>query len=311
MRFEALAVVVAVGCYDPRPTAGVACTSACPGDQICVAGFCRDPGGPGDDAAIDSPDIDAPIDGSPDVDTDGDGHFDNEDNCITLANANQHDEDADMLGDACDPCPHIAIGGATDTDTDGVGDACDPAPTSAKQQWLVFDPLTSRATEWNVFDNVTFGADSMTITDGRLRYMRGGANLRVQIGGDLTILTPAIGHQMVIEVSHTDNTHYYYAELYSQDTGGDLKLTRRNENEYPTLDLEGYASLPQGPFAWTLDVSVAAQTIGVSARHGGTQFPALQGAAITGQDIIASPFIHIGASNIALRVDYFALIVTN
>jgi hypothetical protein len=309
VRFVALAVVVTVGCYDPRPLAGVACTSECPGDQTCIDGFCRDPGYVGD-AAIDGEPADAPIDGNPSVDTDGDGHFDDEDNCIAVANTNQHDEDADDLGDACDPCPHIAIGGAADGDTDGVGDACDPAPTSAKQRWLVFDPLLTRATEWTVFDGVTFGVDSMTIDSGRLRYIRPVSNFRVQIAGDLAIVDATDGHQMVIEVSAADNTHYYYGEVYGGPDGGDLKLTRRDDEMYPTVDIESYAALPQGAFAWTLDISVASQTIGLVARHGATLFPALQGVAVNGSPMIASPHIHIGTGNIRLRVDYFAVIET-
>lgn len=304
MAHAAIIAVVLAGCYAPRVTPGVACTSACPGDQVCIDGFCRDPD------SLDAAVGDATIDGAPGVDTDGDGATDDRDNCIAAANPDQHDEDADLLGDLCDPCPHVALGGATDSDSDGVGDACDPAPTSADQRWLVFDPLTSRAAEWMVFSGVTFGTDSMTFETGHARFLLVTSDVRIQIAGELEIIEPAMGHQMVVEVSHADPTHYYYGEVYSEGTAGDLKLTRRNDNAFPFLDLESYGALPQGAFAWTFDVSVTAQKLALSARHAATQFPTLHGAAPSDQPLVASPFIHVGTENIRMRVDYLALIET-
>jgi hypothetical protein len=63
----------------------------------------------------------------PGPDFDGDGIANADDNCPTIANADQADADGDGLGDACDPCPfgpelHV------DADGDGVDDACDPCP---------------------------------------------------------------------------------------------------------------------------------------------------------------------------------------
>ena len=81
--------------------------------------------------AIDAPDSDAPVDGSPDVDSDADGLSDAVDNCPMMANANQRDWDADTHGDVCDRCPHLASGPDPDGDGDGVGDPCDPRPTLA------------------------------------------------------------------------------------------------------------------------------------------------------------------------------------
>jgi len=93
----------------------------------------------------DTPPIDAPpdvaIDGSPTVDTDGDGVFDATDNCQLVANANQHDEDADTIGDPCDPCPQLANAN-TDTDGDKIGDACDPHPNATGDVLVRFDPFT-------------------------------------------------------------------------------------------------------------------------------------------------------------------------
>jgi hypothetical protein len=72
------------------------------------------------------------------VDTDGDGITDASDNCPTVANADQANNDGDSFGDACDPdddndgvldatdnCQFTANVGQADADSDGAGDACD------------------------------------------------------------------------------------------------------------------------------------------------------------------------------------------
>jgi hypothetical protein len=79
-------------------------------------------------------------------DRDGDGVFDDYDNCPDVANPTQANADFDMLGDACDSstsmtdtdrdgipdagdnCPMVANPGQQDADRDGAGDACDSTP---------------------------------------------------------------------------------------------------------------------------------------------------------------------------------------
>jgi hypothetical protein len=63
-----------------------------------------------------------------DNDMDLDGVKDDVDNCPTVTNAFQGNEDGDKFGDACDPCPTIADDNPIDSDGDGVADACDPKP---------------------------------------------------------------------------------------------------------------------------------------------------------------------------------------
>ncbi len=59
------------------------------------------------------------------VDTDGDGIFDLEDNCVNTSNPGQADSDNDGAGDVCDNCPNDANPNQEDNDNDGLGDLCD------------------------------------------------------------------------------------------------------------------------------------------------------------------------------------------
>ncbi len=74
-------------------------------------------------------------------DTDGDGIYDDEDNCPDDANPGQEDSDEDGIGDVCDSdndgdgvddstdnCPGIANPDQADSDSDGEGDICDNCP---------------------------------------------------------------------------------------------------------------------------------------------------------------------------------------
>jgi hypothetical protein len=62
-------------------------------------------------------------------DFDLDGILDADDNCPTVINVNQGNEDGDKFGDACDPCPVVADDDPPNADGDEVADACDPLPT--------------------------------------------------------------------------------------------------------------------------------------------------------------------------------------
>ena len=87
---------------------------------------------------VDSFEISAPVN----EDSDGDGILNSEDNCPSIANADQLDTDGDGIGDVCDQtptgdddedgvdnavdnCPNTANTNQLDSDDDGIGDVCD------------------------------------------------------------------------------------------------------------------------------------------------------------------------------------------
>ncbi|MGB7061096.1 MAG: thrombospondin type 3 repeat-containing protein, partial [Candidatus Zixiibacteriota bacterium] len=64
-------------------------------------------------------------------DGDGDGVYDDIDNCPAIPNPGQEDADGDDVGDVCDNCPNTYNAGQHDGDGDGVGTLCDNCPNDA------------------------------------------------------------------------------------------------------------------------------------------------------------------------------------
>jgi len=134
-------VVIAAlaACYSPsyRDCEVLCASGTCPAGFSCEQGVCRTAGFSGacgqmnDDMGMPA---DAEIDGNAMLDTDMDGKNDAIDNCRTISNPDQANEDGDVFGDVCDPCPPLAtylennvvMDANLDSDNDLVGDGCDP-----------------------------------------------------------------------------------------------------------------------------------------------------------------------------------------
>jgi hypothetical protein len=126
------------------------------------AGNCLDAG--------EDPTLDAPR-GDPAVDSDGDGVFDDTDNCVAIVNPAQHDDDTDGYGDVCDNCPTVMNTSQTNAGelgagqvADSVGDACDPRPAQSGESIRYFEPFAGAAlaTDWTVMSGTwTLSGDAV------------------------------------------------------------------------------------------------------------------------------------------------------
>jgi hypothetical protein len=174
-RISRYAPIALAACFSPQPNAGLPCAPAgseprCPSGLVCV-----DSGGGetceldavagGDAATADARPPDAiPVDGSPTLDSDGDGVVDAIDNCPQQPNPPQYDEDGDNLGDLCDPCP-VDVDNA-DPDGDEVGGPCDPDPSTPGNAIAAFADFNEMPAGWTAVGGVTFDSGDAMFVSG-------------------------------------------------------------------------------------------------------------------------------------------------
>ena len=315
MRSVVWTAIVASGCYAPTIVPGTPCDVACPTGLTCVDHICREPGYVPDAASlIDSPAV--PSDGpGPDglADLDGDGVLNAADNCPTLANADQHNEDADPFGDVCDPCPHLA---GTAADGDGVGDACDPQPMIAKQKWLLFDPFAASRPAWDYVSGTTLIADQLQMTGANPNSAF--SRLPAQITGELRIVTAGqivsvgTGTPHALSIAFGVNgagTNYHYVQFYDAGPGsGTISISKAQSSTFTELVGDTYAGiLPSGGWSIQIDESVSASTIAFASRLGGVAHPALSAAAPTHT---TGTGVSLLVRNCQVRFGYFGIIAT-
>ena len=92
--------------------------------------------GGGDDGSVSRIWDAAESEGGGEVDSDGDGIANSEDNCPQDANPSQTNSDGDDYGDVCDNCPETDNPEQTNSDSDDYGDACDDCPENSGQYSL-------------------------------------------------------------------------------------------------------------------------------------------------------------------------------
>jgi len=144
---------------------------------------------------------------TPPVDTDGDGFFDDEDNCPALANAGQEDLDADGVGDACDNCPDEANADQLDTDLDGEGDVCECNPNPGVGSIEILYNLAGstfdiRNTPFGLGDQLNvIGPGTMT-----MRFQDDGAG-NVLTGGPASVVQYAMTQNFVVSGNPTVTTN--------------------------------------------------------------------------------------------------------
>jgi hypothetical protein len=240
-----LLCALASACYEPIVPEGAPCDDAspCPTEQTCVAMHCR--------YALPASDSGAP------GDLDNDGVPDDIDNCPTVPNPDQANEDGDRFGDACDPCPIDSDDNPVDSDGDGVADPCDPHPETPGDQIVLFEGFHNGVpTSWQVIGQATQAGDDIEAV--------------AAAGNHAALVPPVVSAQnmtvttlLVIESSTVGNNLESWASIVapydpSADTGIWCEIFNPATNEPLQKDVDifdgiGMAAKGSNNFDWQLD----------------------------------------------------------
>jgi len=256
--------------------------------------FSLSPGAPPDDDA--GTDDATPIDGSPNVDSDGDGAFDDVDNCRIVVNADQRDWDDDDHGDVCDRCPHVAAALDLDGDGDGVGDECDPRPAIGGDQRVIWQGFYDQddLAGWRNWMNIgawssTTGLSQMnaaaglTLLDSPMTY----GNLYVATRMEVVEVLPNETSEIGICGGDIPQGTQYYCCAVNGKLGKSVRATSawagqgQIEGEVPWLGTLGVGSLLDvtGTMTSTLSTCTFAQG-GVTATTSTVRGPPAPGSAV-------------------------------
>jgi hypothetical protein len=254
-----LFVLALAGCYAPHFAPGVPCDESapvCPAGQACVNGVCG-----GDDVAPDARDGLGGDSGTSDAlpvieDMDQDGIANLADNCPTIANADQANEDGDKFGDACDPCPIDANDSPVDSDGDGVADACDPHPNAAGDKIVLFEGFHAGIPgTWTVVGTAAAGTNEIALTTVANNHTAvvapvgplGNATLTASLIVDMQVgsADSAATITMPYDASTDEGI---FCELYAPNAGS-------SNGRYISLwDAPAQIERGKSPFAWTTGV---------------------------------------------------------
>lgn len=296
-----------VGCYGPSIAPGAPCEPAvnnCPHGQACQlegAEYVCLPTGTARDAAVDA----EPDAGSTDID--GDGILNDVDNCPTVANPNQHDEEEDSVGDVCDPCPVTADN--NDSDGDGVGDGCDPRPDLAGDAFVVFEPFAQTLPAGWTMMNGTW-----SVGNDELRVVSSAGTV-----SSVRTNTPATSRMIAATSVVPDQVFGPVASVgivlpYASALGGggiQCSLLQSGMNRFLSLfDLGPDTAIDNDAFAWTANANyvLLAARDGTSYQCGGYSDSMMQAATGTSPTIIPNPTIGVRSEGTTARFQWLMII---